>query len=66
MREEKDYDNDDEDDYSELEFVSPTNTTGDAWTSGTSLIHVKDRSCQRRQKIQQWKRIKKRRLMMQI
>ena len=39
MTEENEYD--DEDDESELEFVSPTNTTGDAWASGTSVIHDK-------------------------
>lgn len=39
MTEENEYD--DEDDESELEFVSPTNTTGDAWASGTSIIHEK-------------------------
>ena len=41
MTGEKEYDNDDEDDDSELEFVSPTNTSWDAWASGTSLIHDK-------------------------
>ena len=39
MAGERECDNDNEDDDSELEFVSLTNTAGDAWASGTLLIH---------------------------